>query len=331
MVAAESSVTGATSPASPTVSAVIPAFNSADRIVAAVRSVLDQTAPPSELIVVDDGSTDSMEEAVRRFGDRVRYVRQRNRGPAGARNRGIELASGQWIAFLDDDDRWHPDRLEHGMRIVARHPELVWVFGGFTYLHAGGRRTPAPAQRGYRLLLRDGDVFPDFYQAARLGVPFSTCAALIRRDTLLAAGGFCESLNTGEDRDLWYRIADRHAAVGFVDAPLFVYDRRRPSSLTRRENSYARNMCALLERHVPPHTAPSPDASNSRDSFFGTEIRKALRHAIRTGRTDCIRWIMTGYGAWLGTGWRALGSLSLVLPPAVLATAGRLGGPRRGT
>ncbi len=94
------------------ISAVIPSYNRAHLVARAIISVLDQSLPPAEVIVVDDGSTDDTEQAVRRFGDRVRYVRQENGGGARARNRGVEEAGCNWVAFLDSDDVWTRTHLE---------------------------------------------------------------------------------------------------------------------------------------------------------------------------------------------------------------------------
>lgn len=107
------------------VSVVIPTYNRANQIREAVRSVLNQTWPHCELIVVDDGSTDGTEEVLQEFGERVRYFKTVNRGVASARNRGIRESSGQWVSFLDSDDRWHPEKIERQMLALAEHEATV--------------------------------------------------------------------------------------------------------------------------------------------------------------------------------------------------------------
>src|SRR4051812_1301977 len=94
------------------VSVIIPTYNSAALLAQAIASVLAQSVLPAEIIVVDDGSTDATEQLVQCHGSRVKYVRQRNQGVSAARNRGVASASGEFIAFLDADDVWHPRKLE---------------------------------------------------------------------------------------------------------------------------------------------------------------------------------------------------------------------------
>ena len=103
----------------PTVSAVVTTYNQASYIVATLESVLGQTYPPYEVIVVDDGSTDETPERIGRFGERVRYIRQANQGVAASRNTGVAHARGDYIALLDGDDLWEPEKL--AVQITAAH------------------------------------------------------------------------------------------------------------------------------------------------------------------------------------------------------------------
>ena len=106
------------------ISVVIPLYNKAAEIERTLRSVLAQTLSPLEIIVVDDGSTDGSAAIVERVGgERVRLVHQQNRGVSAARNRGIELSRGEYVAFLDGDDRWNPDYLQTLAAFIAKHPD----------------------------------------------------------------------------------------------------------------------------------------------------------------------------------------------------------------
>ena len=114
-----------------TVSAVIPAYNSGESIARAIESVLCQTYPADEIIVVDDGSTDNTAEMVQSFGERVIFIRQENAGASVARNTGIQAARFDWIAFLDADDEWVPEKLRLQVELLQRHPELVWTMSNY--------------------------------------------------------------------------------------------------------------------------------------------------------------------------------------------------------
>src|SRR5947209_8379733 len=109
------------------VAVVIPSFNHGPFVGRAVQSALDQTLAPAEVIVIDDGSTDSTEEALRPFGSTIRVVRQENRGVASARNHGARIATAPLVAFLDADDAWHPKKLELQVARIVADPGLGLV------------------------------------------------------------------------------------------------------------------------------------------------------------------------------------------------------------
>lgn len=160
------------------VSVVIPAYDAEGFLARAVESVLGQSIPPREILVVDDGSTDGTADVARRLGERIRYLRQENAGPSGARNRGIGAAAGEWVAFLDADDWWLPRRLERGLAVAGRYPGLNWVAGRYRLLHPDGRMIAPEGEGGY---VPPGERLPNFYDAARGGLRFHTGTMLIRR------------------------------------------------------------------------------------------------------------------------------------------------------
>ena len=194
------------------ISVVIPTWNRAQRLMGAVRSVLDQTASPRELIVVDDGSTDDTVARLAEIDDaRLRVLEIEHGGVSAARNRGVEAASGSWLAFLDSDDRWQAEKLARQVDEANRsglpliHTDEIWI------------------RRGVR-------VNPKRYHQKRGGRIYRHClprccvspsAALVRRDVYESLGGFDESLPACEDYDLWLRLCARHD-VAYVDEPLVV-------------------------------------------------------------------------------------------------------------
>ncbi len=111
------------------ISVIIPVYNREHYVAEAIRSVLNQSYPAAEILVIDDGSTDQSSEIIQSFPSPVQYHRQANRGAAAARNRGVALAKGEFLAFLDSDDRWRPDKLALQMAEFANNPDLAIAFG----------------------------------------------------------------------------------------------------------------------------------------------------------------------------------------------------------
>lgn len=143
------------------VSVVIPTYNRAKLVVEAIESVLRQTAPPREIIVVDDGSTDDTASALASFGDRIISIRQENQGVGTARNRALAVASSPYIAFLDSDDLWLEFKLELQIDILERNPDLGFLFSDFQIKGEEGAITPNGLRTWYRHPLRWEEVLED--------------------------------------------------------------------------------------------------------------------------------------------------------------------------
>jgi hypothetical protein len=181
----------------PQVSVIVPTYERRDDVCRAVASVVAQQYQEWELIVVDDGSTDGTEEALRQFGPALRYLWQENHGVSAARNAGLKLARGDIVAFLDSDDRWLPDHLEVVTGVLERHPASVLV-----------STTPDFARDGAEHVedAKIVDPLPRLFVGNFIGWPSSVA---VRRDVVLAAGGFDEDLEVSEDFDLFLKLALR--------------------------------------------------------------------------------------------------------------------------
>lgn len=306
-------------------SVVIPAYNAERTLARAVESVLNQTRLPLEVIVVDDGSTDNTPEVAGGFRHPVRCIRQDNSGASAARNRGIQAASGEWVAFLDADDWWKPNRLEWALDIARRHPGLQWVAGRYIHLWSNGTRIIDPESPAYlKLLSDDHEVFPDYYEAACAGVQFSTITMLVRRMALTETGLFDPRLKVAEDTDLWCRMADQAPAIGYVNAPIAVYDRCTERSLTKNRLSYSEDLWGFLSKHIQPGVGPRGGAARARERFFGSQVSRALRHAMRLGETASTRRILTAYSPWLPMPYRLAGRFTASLPSILVKSLGRI-------
>ncbi len=196
------------------VSFVVPLFNKAPFIARALHSVLAQTLPGREIVVVDDGSTDDGPGIVAQLAAQhpfIRLVRQANAGPSAARNRGIAEARGAWVAFLDADDMVLPHYLAHAAQMAGLHPEADVLAAAYREVsdddHADAARATADAAR---VDAADTEMVGDFFMRWSRGTFFFTSSVVIRRSALLQLGEvFPRGERLGEDHDVWFRLAEQ--------------------------------------------------------------------------------------------------------------------------
>jgi GT2 family glycosyltransferase len=226
--------------AAPTFSVVIAAYEAAHTIGEAVESGLAQTVRPHEVIVCDDGSTDDLDSALAPYGGEVRLLRQEHHGAASARNNAARAASGEFIAVLDADDAYLPERLEALGELAAARPDLdllgtdAWyVLDGRRSGRFNGERNPFPSEGQRNAIL----------QRCFLVAP------AIRRSTLLEADGWDESLTIAEDWDCWMRLILDGRAAGLVAEPLMEYRLRDESLSAQRLDSF-RARVSVLEKNA---------------------------------------------------------------------------------
>jgi glycosyltransferase involved in cell wall biosynthesis len=220
----------------PLVSVVIPTYNYGHYVGEAIDSALAQTYPAVEVIVVDDGSTDDTRERLAVYGDRIRSIHQANAGLSAARNTGIQAAKGQYVAFLDSDDAFHPRKLERQMAVVAADPAIGLV----------GTEDFSDEPRVW------GEV-PESPPVARLTLEdivtrsrFSPSSAVVRADCFPQVGLFDTSLRSVEDREMWIRIAAKYP-VALVRQPLTWY-RMTPGSMSKNPEKMEHFERLVLDR-----------------------------------------------------------------------------------
>ncbi|MGC8832836.1 MAG: glycosyltransferase family 2 protein [Armatimonadota bacterium] len=196
------------------VSVVVPAYNRRDVVAEAVQSVLEQTLPPDEVLVVDDGSTDGTADAAEQFGSPVRVIRRHNGGPGAARNTGILSARGDLVAFLDSDDIWKPRCLEVLVNLLEVG-NLDLAFGDVEVVQDG--KTVAPSflmgKAFFPVIRANSNYIPNCFALLLIENFIPTSALVVRRRALIDAGLFDESLRSVEDRDMWIRVA-RNGRIG---------------------------------------------------------------------------------------------------------------------
>ena len=197
------------------VSVIIPSFNHARYLRECVDSVLAQDHPLLEVIVVDDGSTDASLDILRSYGSRIRLLQQQGGRQARARNLALGVARGQFIAFLDSDDRYRPGRLSAAVAAFQAQPQAALVWADHVLIDEQG-----VAQREVRWTPRE----PDFRRELIAGNPICNATATVRRSVLDEIGGFDERVPRVCDGAAWYQIAARGHA--FVHLPQQVLDYR---------------------------------------------------------------------------------------------------------
>ncbi|KAA3628682.1 MAG: glycosyltransferase [Proteobacteria bacterium] len=245
----------------PFVSVIIPAYNCAPYLPTAIESVLSQSHEDLELIVVDDGSTDTTSSILEPYVGRIRLLRQKNAGAAAARNYGLALAKGELIAFLDADDWWEPCKLAAQVTAFEEFPMAGLVFADFFVADAQGKLLMERGIRWKYGIVRNDKITPwsKVFEKNRAighdkclkhhqnvaayegriatwlfqGNMINTCSVLIRRDVLEKVGEFDTSLETEEDYDYWLRVAQSWPIV-YIDLPLLTF-RRRPGQLTQAD------------------------------------------------------------------------------------------------
>jgi len=226
----------------PTVSIIIATYNREHVLRRAIQSALAQTYHDFELIIIDDGSTDNTERLVKSFsGEKIRYIRYgENKGPAAARNTGIQSAKGAYIAFLDSDDEWMPEKLEKQMRIFeTAPPEVGLVYTGFFKMTNNKRR----CRRFGGLTPNDGDIFRNLLSGGFV-LPSAT---LVKQECFERAGMFDKRFFPIEDWELFLRMS-RHYQFKCIAEPLVIYY-PQPDSVSANQSTRVRPYKLILETY----------------------------------------------------------------------------------
>jgi glycosyltransferase involved in cell wall biosynthesis len=299
------------------VAVVIPAHNAAATLASALRSVLAQTLTPAEIIVVDDASTDATVAVASSYAGVKLITLPDHRGAAAARNQGISAATSHWIAFLDADDVWLPQKLERQFACLRDAPQASLVFCASLEFAPDGRLlgdtfrggSVSTGNEAWKPLLKTNFV--------------ATPTVLAPRALLLELGGFDESLTVGEDQDMWIRLA-LAGSLAYVPEPL-VRVHVRPQSLSAfNPTDQSRFLLPMIERHVR-ELRGSLTAGERRD-ILGERLSNAGRMSfahgdIVHGAAFMLRAVLLGY--------RPLASM-FTLAKAPLAFARRALQPPRG-
>lgn len=270
----------------PEVSVIIPVYNTEKYLSACLDSVLNQTFKDFEIIVVDDGSTDGTPRILEEYAARdarIRLIRQANSGkPSVARNTGIRSAIGSYITFLDADDLYEQNKLKREYELLERHNDIDVVFSDLHTMSADGTKDEKTsfqqlgflAQIGKTLIPSGENIYlcpPSFYCfMSTVFTAVTTQTVMIRRSRLLRESvWFPENMYTGEDMDLWFRLA-KNSTLLYVDEPLACY-RRTPASITTKIDKLA---MGLIQAH-------SLNYERAKDVARRSELRLIAKRVAR--------------------------------------------------
>ena len=257
------------------ISVIIPTWNRAERLVNALQSAFSQSLPPTEVIVVDDGSTDNTREIVRRQFPDARYLFQQNKGVSSARNTGIAAASGDWIALLDSDDHWQADKLQQQCEQLRAWPDFKICHSDEIWIRNGRRVNPMKkhAKQGGHI----------FRQCLPLCV-ISPSAVLIHRDLFNEVGLFDERLPACEDYDLWLRICALHPVL-YIDKPLITKTGGHADQLSRRHWGMDRFRIHALENILASNTLDTANHAAALSTLL-EKLAIVINGAIKHGNHE---------------------------------------------
>ena len=272
----------------PEVSVIIPAYNAARFIGEALQSVLQQTFQDFEIIVVDDGSTDDTARVVAGIADpRIRYVYQENKGLSSARNHGLRLAQGGYIALLDADDMWQPQYLARMIETLQNNAQAGAAYCGFRYMDAAGRPLKVvvsrvvPPQRFRSELVRRNWL--------------SACAVFVRTQCYRECGGFDEHLRACEDYDMWLRMSERYEFVGIPE--VLVWYRRSGTNMSDDVDYMTGALELVLTKHFGSLNNPFETWSEcKKEAVCRLYIHRALGYAAQQRfeeSAENIRWLIS--------------------------------------
>ena len=270
---------------SPLVSVIVPIYNRAELAQQAIDSVLAQTFTDYEIIVVDDGSTDQTRAVVTAYGEPVRYVYQANQDVSVARNHGMRLARGRYIAFLDSDDRFHPEKLALQVACLKANPDVVMVYTAYRFVRSDGmpiHTMPVrPTDDMLRQILFESDI--------------ETTTVMLRTDVVRRVGEFDPRISLLQDMDYWARVALHGKIVG-LPQPL-VDERLHGGNKPRDPDVFQHDWTLMLAKHFTP----------------GHELgwlfeRRTYAHMHYMTGNFCLAWqppqLIRAYRHWLRGLWR---------------------------
>jgi glycosyltransferase involved in cell wall biosynthesis len=248
------------------VTAVIPCFNSAQYVAAAVSSALGQTFTDLEVVVVNDGSTDNFDEAIKPFEDRVRLLCQPNKGLSAARNAALVATDSEFVAYLDADDLWRPSKIARQIDRLKSDREIGFVHTGVAYVDTTGRPMDqakvdwSPPDRISLVNLLEHNII--------------TASSVLQRRSAFEDGHFCLELEVCSDWDLWLRILGAGHSIGYVPEAVTEY-RIHESNMSKQTERLLAERVVVMERLL---SRPVDQAAHSAAQRLRLDSLRDLGH-----------------------------------------------------
>lgn len=263
----------------PQISVIIPTYNRANLVGRSIQSVLSQTYRDFEVIIVDDASKDNTEDIIKNFYDkRIRYIRHtENKGGSAARNTGIKLAKGEYIAFLDSDDEWMPEKLEKQMAVIQKTSSDVGVVYTGYYWVGNNIKTYTPPDR---ITQKEGNI-----QEALLKENFiTTSAALVKKECFKKLGLFDERFPALQDWELFIRFS-KYYCFKCIDEPLAILY-YQSASISSNQNARTIALKLIIEKHLDEfkkynETLATHDVSIGRQSYYNGNKYKGIKYYMK--------------------------------------------------
>ena len=272
------------------VSVIIPTYNRKHTLGRAIESIISQTIKPLEIIIVDDGSNDGTREWIKQEYPFIKYLNQNNSGVSASRNRGIFSANGNWIAFLDSDDEWIPEKLERQLSILSSDKEAVFCHTNEIWIRNGTRVNQMRKHQKY-----GGYIFEKCLDMCRI----SPSSSIIKKEVFDHIGYFDESLIVCEDYDLWLRIA-AHYKILFLDQPLIKKYGGHVDQLSRVKGGIEKYRIQSLEKILSSESLNISQFNSAKEilikklNIYANGVRKRKRVKELDQITERIQyWINT--------------------------------------
>ena len=257
-------------------STIIPVFNRAELIEYTLNSILNQQCQDTEIIVVDDGSTDGTLKTLSKYGNKIKVLQQKNKGPGAARNLGISYAQGKYITFIDSDDLWFPWTLSKYKEVILQHNFPAFIAGKAASFWS---ETEVELIASSELIWQS---FNDYYSSSQQSLWLLPGAVAIRADILQQVKGFTNKWINGEDSDLWLKLGTAKQFVYIQSPPVFAYRQHCNSAVANSTKTY-QGACYLIEQEKNNLYPGGKDRQLERLEILMRHIRPVSLACLREG------------------------------------------------